>query len=104
MGGCISSGGIIVSEQEKAAHREAEKALKEQKAKLDQQVKVCTISTRLLAFSPEVNPFVRTVQVLLLGSGDSGKSTILKVSNLGAPYSPSVKDTPFEHSADSFAF
>lgn len=38
----MSSGGIVISEQEKTAHREAEKALKDQKAKLDQQVKVCT--------------------------------------------------------------
>jgi guanine nucleotide-binding protein subunit alpha len=61
MGGCVSSpteGGAAVStEAEKRAHREAERQMKEAKASMQTQVKV-----------------------LLLGSGDSGKSTILKVS------------------------
>jgi len=55
----MSSGSIEISEEEKRLHREAEKSLKEAKAKLDKQVKV-----------------------LLLGSGDSGKSTILKQMRL----------------------
>ncbi|TRM62816.1 heterotrimeric G protein alpha subunit 4 [Schizophyllum amplum] len=60
MGACISSsGGIEVSDADKALHREAEKQLKEAKVKLQHQVKV-----------------------LLLGSGDSGKSTILKQMRL----------------------
>jgi len=59
MGACFSAGGIEVTEEEKRLHREAEKSLKEAKAKLANQVKV-----------------------LLLGSGDSGKSTILKQMRL----------------------
>ncbi|EIM92063.1 heterotrimeric G protein alpha subunit 4 [Stereum hirsutum FP-91666 SS1] len=59
MGICTSSGGIEISEDDKQRHREAEKVLKEAKTKLAVQVKV-----------------------LLLGSGDSGKSTILKQMRL----------------------
>ncbi|KAJ6568483.1 heterotrimeric G-protein alpha subunit, GPA2-like protein [Mycena capillaripes] len=62
MGGCLSSPaspGGEVSERDRALHRQAEKALKEAKAKMAVQVKV-----------------------LLLGSGDSGKSTILKQMRL----------------------
>ncbi|KAF8879951.1 heterotrimeric G protein alpha subunit 4 [Infundibulicybe gibba] len=59
MGSCLSSPGPEVSDQEKARNREVEKQLKEAKAKLAAQVKV-----------------------LLLGSGDSGKSTILKQMRL----------------------
>lgn len=55
----MSSGDIDVSEEDKRLHREAEKSLKEAKAKMSRQVKV-----------------------LLLGSGDSGKSTILKQMRL----------------------
>ncbi|KLO17557.1 guanine nucleotide-binding protein alpha-2 subunit [Schizopora paradoxa] len=58
MGACVSSAGGV-SEEEKAQHREAEKQMRDHKAKLEQQVKV-----------------------LLLGSGDSGKSTILKQMRL----------------------
>ncbi|THG93841.1 hypothetical protein EW026_g7506 [Hermanssonia centrifuga] len=67
MGACMSSGAIEVSEEDKRLHREAEKSLKEAKAKLAHQVKV-----------------------LLLGSGDSGKSTILKQMRLihRVPFSP----------------
>ncbi|TDL22342.1 guanine nucleotide-binding protein alpha-2 subunit [Rickenella mellea] len=57
MGACISSG--EVTEEEKRRHQVAERELKEAKAKLAAQVKV-----------------------LLLGSGDSGKSTILKQMRL----------------------
>ncbi|OCB89782.1 guanine nucleotide-binding protein alpha-2 subunit [Sanghuangporus baumii] len=57
MGACISAQGGI-TEEEKAKHREAERQLREAKIKLDNQVKV-----------------------LLLGAGDSGKSTILKVGH-----------------------
>lgn len=61
------TGGIEVSEEEKALNREVEKQLKEAKAKMSSQVKV-----------------------LLLGSGDSGKSTILKQMRLihKVPFSP----------------
>ncbi|KAF7341825.1 hypothetical protein MSAN_02037700 [Mycena sanguinolenta] len=70
MGACLSSpeassdrggGGMThsVSERDKALHRQAEKALKDAKAKQASEVKV-----------------------LLLGSGDSGKSTILKQMRL----------------------
>ncbi|CDO70956.1 hypothetical protein BN946_scf184829.g65 [Trametes cinnabarina] len=59
MGACMSSGGVEITEEEKRLHREAEKSLKEAKLKLSKQVKV-----------------------LLLGSGDSGKSTILKQMRL----------------------
>jgi len=54
-----TAGGLEVSETEKRMHREAEKELRETKAKMASQVKV-----------------------LLLGSGDSGKSTILKQMRL----------------------
>ncbi|EIN05403.1 heterotrimeric G protein alpha subunit 4 [Punctularia strigosozonata HHB-11173 SS5] len=59
MGACLSSEGPLVSEEDKRKHREVERELKEAKATLDKQIKV-----------------------LLLGSGDSGKSTILKQMRL----------------------
>ncbi|TFL06491.1 heterotrimeric G-protein alpha subunit, GPA2-like protein [Pterulicium gracile] len=60
MGACLSAaGGTEVTDQDKRNHREVEKSLKEAKAKMASQVKV-----------------------LLLGSGDSGKSTILKQMRL----------------------
>ncbi|KAJ7362800.1 heterotrimeric G-protein alpha subunit, GPA2-like protein [Mycena albidolilacea] len=70
MGGCISSPappGAEVSDRDRQLHRQAEKALKDAKAKMAAQVKV-----------------------LLLGSGDSGKSTILKQMRLihRVPFSP----------------
>ncbi|RXW16986.1 hypothetical protein EST38_g8868 [Candolleomyces aberdarensis] len=68
MGSCISSqAGIESSEEEKARNKEVEKQLKEAKARMQAQVKV-----------------------LLLGSGDSGKSTILKQMRLihKVPFSP----------------
>jgi len=68
MGACLSSGDAVdVSEADKALHRQAEKELQKHKAKLALQVKV-----------------------LLLGSGDSGKSTILKQMRLihRVPFSP----------------
>ncbi|EPQ61288.1 heterotrimeric G-protein alpha subunit, GPA2-like protein [Gloeophyllum trabeum ATCC 11539] len=67
MGACMSSGGVEVSEEDKRRNKEVEKELKEAKAKLASQVKV-----------------------LLLGSGDSGKSTILKQMRLihKVPFTP----------------
>ncbi|KAF8868088.1 heterotrimeric G-protein alpha subunit, GPA2-like protein [Mucidula mucida] len=68
MGACISSGGgVEVTEHDKHLHKQAEKELKEAKARLANQVKV-----------------------LLLGSGDSGKSTVLKQMRLihRVPFSP----------------
>jgi len=59
MGNCASAGAAEVSDDDKRRHREAEKSLKEAKQKMASQVKV-----------------------LLLGSGDSGKSTILKQMRL----------------------
>ncbi|CAL1696835.1 unnamed protein product [Somion occarium] len=59
MGACISSGGIEITEEDRRRNRDVEKELKEAKAKMAHQVKV-----------------------LLLGSGDSGKSTILKQMRL----------------------
>ncbi|KAJ7735837.1 heterotrimeric G protein alpha subunit 4 [Mycena maculata] len=62
MGACMSSqegAAVAVSEHDKALHRNAEKALRQAKAQMANQVKV-----------------------LLLGSGDSGKSTILKQMRL----------------------
>ncbi|THU83244.1 guanine nucleotide binding protein, alpha subunit [Dendrothele bispora CBS 962.96] len=73
MGACVSSGGgIEVTEQDKALHRAAEKELREAKAKMASQVKV-----------------------LLLGSGDSGKSTILKQMRLihKVPFSSQEKES-----------
>ncbi|KAI6096931.1 guanine nucleotide-binding protein alpha-2 subunit [Pisolithus croceorrhizus] len=65
MGACLSSGGMDVEDRRR--HLQVEKQLKEAKAKMDSQVKV-----------------------LLLGSGDSGKSTILKQMRLihRVPFSP----------------
>ncbi|KAJ7826309.1 guanine nucleotide-binding protein alpha-3 subunit [Mycena olivaceomarginata] len=69
MGGCISSPaapGAEVSNRDCQLHRQAKKAPKDAKAKMAAQVKV------------------------LLGSGDSGKSTILKQMRLihRATFSP----------------
>jgi len=59
MGTCMSTETIEVSEEDRKRHRAAEKTLKDAKAKMNKQVKV-----------------------LLLGSGDSGKSTVLKQMRL----------------------
>ncbi|KDQ53440.1 hypothetical protein JAAARDRAFT_137170 [Jaapia argillacea MUCL 33604] len=65
--GCSSSKSFEVTDEDRRRHREAEKQMKEAKARLTTQVKV-----------------------LLLGSGDSGKSTILKQMRLihHVPFSP----------------
>ncbi|KAF8214322.1 heterotrimeric G protein alpha subunit 4 [Mycena galopus ATCC 62051] len=67
MGGCVSSPGTEVSSRDRQLHRQAEKSLKDAKVKMATQVKV-----------------------LILGSGDSGKSTILKQMHLihKKPFSP----------------
>ncbi|KAG1908828.1 guanine nucleotide binding protein, alpha subunit [Suillus fuscotomentosus] len=73
MGACMSTGGMVdISDDDKRRHREAEKYLKEAKAKMASQVKV-----------------------LLLGSGDSGKSTVLKQMRLihRVPFSPGEVET-----------
>ncbi|KAF7313272.1 Heterotrimeric G-protein alpha subunit 4 [Mycena kentingensis (nom. inval.)] len=74
MGGCVSTqtNGVEVSDRDRHLHRQAEKQMKEAKVKLASQVKV-----------------------LLLGSGDSGKSTILKQMRLihRVPFSAQEKET-----------
>lgn len=73
MGACTSSpAGAEVSDRDRTLHRQAEKALKEAKVKMASQVKV-----------------------LLLGSGDSGKSTILKQMRLihRVPFSAQETET-----------
>lgn len=75
MGACISSGGM--SEEDKVKHREAEKALKEAKVRMEHQVKVSVMKVSISRV-----PLNFCTQVLLLGSGDSGKSTILKVCTI----------------------
>ncbi|KAK0440031.1 heterotrimeric G protein alpha subunit 4 [Desarmillaria tabescens] len=67
MGACFSSQNFEVTDADRALHKKAEKELKEAKAKMATQVKV-----------------------LLLGSGDSGKSTVLKQMRLiyKNPFSP----------------
>ncbi|KAJ7088456.1 heterotrimeric G protein alpha subunit 4 [Mycena belliarum] len=71
MGGCMSTpGGVEVSERDRAMHKQAEKQLREARSKMQQQVKV-----------------------LLLGSGDSGKSTILKQMRLIHRVPFSVQET-----------
>ncbi|KAF9491611.1 guanine nucleotide-binding protein alpha-2 subunit [Pleurotus eryngii] len=74
MGGCLSTTGytLVVTEADVALHKEAEKLLKEASARLASQTKV-----------------------LLLGSGDSGKSTVLKQMRLihSVPFTPQEIET-----------
>ncbi|KAF8167062.1 heterotrimeric G protein alpha subunit 4 [Mycena galopus ATCC 62051] len=75
MGGCISSSSALggdLTDRDRQLHRQAEKELKEAKAKMASQVKV-----------------------LLLGSGDSGKSTILKQMRLIHRVPFSAQETEF---------
>ncbi|KAJ7061245.1 heterotrimeric G protein alpha subunit 4 [Mycena amicta] len=73
MGGCVSS--PDVTEHDKQLHREAEKELREAKAKLASQAKI-----------------------LLLGSGDSGKSTVQRQMRIihNVPFTPEEKEQ-FRH-------
>ncbi|KAK2459797.1 hypothetical protein APHAL10511_008229 [Amanita phalloides] len=68
MGLCFSNlSNVEITDYDKARHKEAEKVLKHAKAKMESQVKL-----------------------LLLGSGDSGKSTVLKQMRL-------IHRLPFSH-------
>ncbi|KAM6497742.1 guanine nucleotide-binding protein alpha-2 subunit [Amanita muscaria] len=71
MGLCLSAP-VEVSEEDKVRNKEVEKQLKEAKTKMEKEVKV-----------------------LLLGSGDSGKSTVLKQMRLihKVPFSPQEIET-----------
>jgi hypothetical protein len=91
MGACLSSGGVEVT-NEKRMHREVEKQMREVSlpTNCDRAMQPERLHGRkprwlhksrcVLCVIPPFHPLYRT-QVLLLGSGDLGKSTVLKVSN-----------------------
>jgi hypothetical protein len=99
----MSAGSVEVSDEDKRRHREAEKSLKEVPvqlpfflciyANISSQYRVLTTlciirrskswphRLRYVEMIPKFNILVKPRRkVLLLGSGDSGKSTILKVN------------------------
>ena len=91
----MSGGSVEVSDEDKRRHREAEKSLKEVRiyANILSQYRILTTlciirrsrswphRLKYVDVIPKFNILAKPRRkVLLLGSGDSGKSTILKVS------------------------
>ena len=70
MGGCNSSAGVDQEELEK--HRQIEKELREDRKGMTTETKVSSSFLFLFFFS------YLSIQILLLGAGDTGKSTLIK--------------------------